>query len=104
MRIWGTENPRVVIENVRDSPKVIVFCAISNEKVYGPFFFEQPTVNGMIYLHMLENWLMPQLKTVTITSFNKTALWLTTTKTCEGISIETCHKGGQDAQEKKMTR
>jgi len=25
------------------------------------FFFEDPTVNGMIYLHMLENWLMPQL-------------------------------------------
>ena len=28
--IWGTENPRIVIENVRDSPKVNVFCAISN--------------------------------------------------------------------------
>ena len=36
--IWGTENPLVVIENVRDSPKVNVFGAISNEKVYGPFF------------------------------------------------------------------
>ena len=47
--------------NVRDSPKVNVFCAISNEKVYGPFFFEEPTINGMIYLHMLENRLMPQL-------------------------------------------
>jgi len=44
---------------------------------------------------MLENWLMSQLneKTVMITSFNKTALRLTT-KTCKGISIETCHKGG----------
>ena len=43
---------------------------------------------------MLENWLMPQLmKTVMITSFNTKALRLTT-KTCEGISIETCHKGG----------
>ena len=29
---------------------------------------------------------------------------VSTTKTCEVISIETCHKGGQDAQEKKMTR
>ena len=29
---------------------------------------------------------------------------VSTTKTCEGISIETCHKGGWDAQEKKMTR
>jgi hypothetical protein len=25
-------------------------------------------------------------------------------KTCEGILIEFCHKGGQDAQDKKMTR
>ena len=37
VNIWGTENPRVVIENVRESPKVNVFCAISNENVYGPF-------------------------------------------------------------------
>jgi len=49
VRIWGTENPRVVIENVRDCLKVNVFCAVWNEKVYGPFFFEEPTVNGMIY-------------------------------------------------------
>jgi len=61
VHIWGTENLCVVIENVQDSPKVNVFCAISNEKVYGPFFFEEPTINGMIYLRMLENWLMPQL-------------------------------------------
>jgi len=29
---------------------------------------------------------------------------VSTTKTCEGITIETCHKGGQDAQQKKTTR
>ena len=46
VHIWGTENPCVVIDNVQDSPKVNVFCAISNEKVYGPFFFEEPTING----------------------------------------------------------
>jgi hypothetical protein len=61
VRIWGTENPRVVLGNVRDSLKVNVFYAISNENVYGPFFFEEPTINGIGYLHMLENWLMPQL-------------------------------------------
>jgi len=43
------------------------------------------------------------MKIVMITSFKKKALWLTK-KTREGISIETCHKSGQDAQEKKMTR
>ena len=43
------------------------------------------------------------MKTVMIKAFNKTALHLTT-KTSEGILIETCHKGGQDTHAKKMTR
>jgi hypothetical protein len=29
--------------------------------VYGPFFFGEKTVNGIIYHNMLELWLMPQL-------------------------------------------
>ena len=29
--------------------------------LYGPFSFKEPTINGTLYLHMLENWLMPQL-------------------------------------------
>jgi hypothetical protein len=29
--------------------------------VYGPFFFGEKTVNGIIYHGMLELWLMPQL-------------------------------------------
>ncbi|PSN29696.1 hypothetical protein C0J52_27396 [Blattella germanica] len=41
VRIWGTENPRVIVEHVRDSPKCNVFCALSNNKVYGPFFFAE---------------------------------------------------------------
>ncbi|KAG8251768.1 hypothetical protein J6590_072609 [Homalodisca vitripennis] len=32
------------------------------ETVYGPFFFEGDTVNGMSYLQMLQNWLFPQLQ------------------------------------------
>lgn len=61
VRIWGTENPKAYVEHVRDSPKVNVFCAISREAVYGPFFFTETTVTGMIYLDMLQLWLMPQL-------------------------------------------
>ncbi|PSN38692.1 hypothetical protein C0J52_17283 [Blattella germanica] len=45
----------------RDSPKLNVFCAISERTVYGPFFFEGQTVNGQRYLQMLMNWLFPQL-------------------------------------------
>jgi len=29
-------------------------------KVYGPFFFTEPTVTGISYLDMLENYIMPQ--------------------------------------------
>ncbi|PNF26248.1 hypothetical protein B7P43_G02693 [Cryptotermes secundus] len=37
MRIWGTEHPHETVEHERDSPKVNVFCAVSQDKVYGPF-------------------------------------------------------------------
>jgi len=30
-------------------------------KTYGPFFFGEKTVNGIIYHDMLESWLMSQL-------------------------------------------
>jgi len=62
VRIWGTENPREIEEHVRDSPTQNVFCAVSSVEVYGPFFFAEPTVNGISYLDMLENYLMPQLQ------------------------------------------
>jgi hypothetical protein len=35
-RIWGSENPRVFLEHVRDSPKVNVFCALSKERCMIP--------------------------------------------------------------------
>ena len=54
VRIWGTENPHEIEEHARDSPKLNVFCA--SVKVYGPFFFAEPTVTGISYLDMLENY------------------------------------------------
>jgi hypothetical protein len=56
--VWGTENPHVILEHERNSPKVNVFCAISKGKVYGPFFFVENTVTGNSYLDML----LPQLE------------------------------------------
>ena len=64
VRIWGSENPHAYVEHQCDSPKVNVFCAISSQKAYGPFFFAEETVTGMIYLDMLQLWLMPQLQNV----------------------------------------
>jgi hypothetical protein len=38
VHIWGTENPHVTVEQVRDSSKLNVFLAVSYCKVYGPIF------------------------------------------------------------------
>lgn len=61
-RIWGSENPHIYQEYVRDSPKVTVWCAISRRKMYGPFFFAEPTVNSAAYIDMLEQFFFPQLE------------------------------------------
>ena len=61
VRIWGTENPKSVVEVARESPKVNVFCAVSTFKVYVPFFFSQPTVTGIAFLDVLTEWLLLQL-------------------------------------------
>jgi len=54
--IWGSENSHAYVEQQRDSPKVNVCCAISNQKMYGPFFFAEETVTGTTYLDMLQLW------------------------------------------------
>jgi len=64
VRIWGSENPHAYVEYQHDSPKVHVFCAISSQKVYSPFFFVEETITGMTYLYMLQLWLMPQLQNI----------------------------------------
>lgn len=62
VRIWGTENPREIVEHERDSPKLNVYCAVSKQKIYGPFFFQESTVTGTSYLDMVSEWLIPQLQ------------------------------------------
>jgi len=61
VHIWGLQNPQEALEHERDSPKVNVFCALSQTKVYGLFFFAENTVTGVTYLAMLQNWLLPQM-------------------------------------------
>lgn len=39
-----------------------MFCALSNKKVYGPFFFPKPTVSEICYLDKPINWLFPELE------------------------------------------
>jgi hypothetical protein len=51
-RIWGSENPLVFLEHLRDRPKVNVFCAHSKERV-------EMTITGIVYLDMLQQFLIP---------------------------------------------
>ena len=39
VRIWGSQNPHVVVEHQRDSPKVNVWSGLMHDRVIGPFFF-----------------------------------------------------------------
>lgn len=59
-RIWGSQNPYRVIEHERDSPKVNVWLGMHKNGVIGPFFFLEPTVTGLTYLDMLQNFAIPQ--------------------------------------------
>jgi len=59
--IWGTENPHVSYELERASPKQNVWCGVTSEKVYRPFFFEEETVRAVSYLDMIEQYVVPQL-------------------------------------------
>jgi hypothetical protein len=62
LQIWASENPHKSFEHERDSPNINVFAVMSREKLYGPVFFIESTVTGIIYLDMLRGWLMPQLQ------------------------------------------
>ena len=58
----GHTNAHEFVEHIRDFPKVNVLCAVSVSKGYGPFFFAKQTVTGVVYLDMLQQWLMPELQ------------------------------------------
>jgi len=63
-RIWGTQNPHAFIEHERDSMKVNVWCGVMTDRVVGPFFFNENTITGVVYLDMLEQFAIPQLEDV----------------------------------------
>jgi hypothetical protein len=65
------------------------------EKVYGPFFFAESTVNGTSSLDMMQEWLM---MTVMTSFVSKVGLCHTTTTSCAATSISICHNIGSDAR------
>jgi len=64
VRLWGYEKPYAYVEHQHVSPKVNVFCAITSQKVYDPFFFAEENITGMTYADTLQVWLMPQLQNI----------------------------------------
>ena len=59
--IWADEQPNALLEWERDSPKVNVWMGITKSKVYGLYMFSEPTVTGITYLDLLQQFLQPQL-------------------------------------------
>ena len=62
-RLWLEKKTEEVHEMPLYDDKILVWCAISATKIYGPFFFES-SVNKENYLEMLRNFFWPkQLRT-----------------------------------------
>ena len=62
VRYWCETNPNVTIETVMHSPKLNVWCALSKNRLIGPFFFDDDTVNGESYLAMLKSFFIPEVR------------------------------------------
>ena len=60
-RIWADEQPNALQEWKSDSRKVNVWMGITKSKVYGPYMIVEPSVIGITYLDLLQQFLEPQL-------------------------------------------
>lgn len=60
-RIWDSEKPHVTHEFVCDLPKLNVWCRLMHDHIFGPFVFAENTINGRMFLDMLELFLFPQV-------------------------------------------
>lgn len=60
-RIWGSQRPETVYESPQSSPTLMVWCAISENEVIGPYFFDDGSVTGDRYKRMLRYYLFPKL-------------------------------------------
>ena len=66
-RIWGSENPEIIVEKPLHPPKVTVWCALWSGGVIGPYFFEDDagrtvTVNAERYGRMISEFFWPAIE------------------------------------------
>jgi hypothetical protein len=59
-RLWLKTRPTEGIEHPLYDKKVLVFCAMSSKRIYGPYFFES-TVNEDKYHKMLVHFFWPKI-------------------------------------------
>ena len=63
-RIWGESQPGLGVEKPLQDHKILVWCAISANKVYGVYYFKS-SVDQHNYLNMLKTFFWPKhLRTV----------------------------------------
>ena len=60
VRVWGSQNPHVVIEHICDSPKLNVWLGLLHDRLVGLFFFAEDSVTSTIYMNVLEEFAFPQ--------------------------------------------
>lgn len=65
MRFWGLENPHVTHEQPLHDEKLLVWCAMSEHGIIGPFVFNN-TVNSQRYREMLNDFFFPRLRALRI--------------------------------------
>lgn len=70
-RIWGSENPRMIVEKPLHPQRVTVWCGFWAGGVIGPYFFENEagatvTVNGLRYRAMINDFLWPELEDIDV--------------------------------------
>ncbi len=65
MRFWGLENPHIVHQQPLHDAKLLVWCAMSEHGIIGPYFFDA-TVNSERYRGMLNTFFFPELRALRI--------------------------------------
>jgi hypothetical protein len=70
---WSDANPQQLHERPLHSESVTVWCCVGSFGMIGPYFFEDghaATVNSGHYVHMLHNFLIPEINRRGILSTN----------------------------------
>ena len=65
-RCWSSETPHRILQLERDSPKIMVWCAMTFQKILCYYIFTERTVTGNSYLDMIEQYAVPIMTDPTV--------------------------------------